>query len=75
MIKIVILACFVLWMFIRQLTKSNPNSIWRIKLKRLSRYTLIGAIGWLIIITLGSVKYQIYTDKTFTYRGNDLNHH
>lgn len=69
MIKIVILACFVLWMFIRQLTKSNPNSIWRIKLKRLSRYALIGAMVWLIIIAFGSVKYQIYTDKTFTYKG------
>ena len=70
MIKIVILACFVLWMFIRQLTKSKPNSIWRIKLKRLSRYALIGAIIWLITISFGSVKYQIYTDKVFTYQGN-----
>ena len=70
MIKIVILGCFVLWMFIRQLTKSKPNSIWRIKLKRLSRYTLIGTIAWLITIAFGSVKYQIYTDNIFTYKSN-----
>lgn len=69
MMKLVILGCFVLWMFIRQLTKSKPDSIWRIKLKRLSRYALIGAIVWLIIIAFGSVKYQIYTDKVFTYKG------
>lgn len=67
--KLVILGCFVFWMFIRQLTKSKPDSIWRIKLKRLSRYALISAIVWLIIIAFGSVKYQIYTDKIFTYKG------
>ncbi|MGX9463333.1 hypothetical protein ACWXWU_19175 [Shewanella sp. A14] len=69
MIKLVILGCFVCWMFIRQLSKSKPNSIWRIKLRRFSRYVLIGAVAWLITVAFGSVKYQIYTDKTFTYQG------
>lgn len=68
MIKLIILGCFVAWMFIRKLSKSKPDSIWRLKLRRLARYLMIGAASWFVVIAFGSVKYQIYTDKTFTYK-------
>ncbi|QYJ81706.1 hypothetical protein [Shewanella aegiceratis] len=68
MIKLIILGCFVAWMFIRKLSKSKPDSIWRLKLRRLARYLMIGAAAWFVVIAFGSVKYQIYTDKTFTYK-------
>ncbi|KIO38312.1 hypothetical protein [Shewanella sp. cp20] len=68
MIKLIILGCFVAWMFIRKLSKSKPDSIWRLKLRRLTRYLMLGAVAWFVVIAFGSVKYQIYTDKIYTYK-------
>jgi len=70
MIKLIILGCFVAWMFLRGFSKSKPNSIWRIKLKRFSRYALLSAAAWFVIIAFGSVKYQVYTDNIFIQKDN-----